>query len=195
MSSAMSTNWLMVTISLLPRLIGTSQCRCAGSLRAHQAIVNIHEAAGLVAVAPDFDFMFARLAWPRSLCGRWRRALFPGRRRRCRAGHRHCDNGRRGCGARNPPEMAAHPFAEQFFPAVAVLGHRGIGVGFLQGGDVRGRSVCRRRRRRRRRRRKSAPRPAAFAAMSRCVLMSTVSMQSALLFSMKPMPPMSAARL
>src|SRR5205807_917332 len=33
------------------------------------------------------------------------------------------------------------------------------------------------------------------AAIKRCVLMSTESMHNALLFSMKPIPPMSAARL
>ena len=34
------------------------------------------------------------------------------------------------------PEVAAHAFAEEFFPAIAILRHRGIGVGFLEGGYV-----------------------------------------------------------
>ena len=33
--------------------------------------------------------------------------------------------------------VAAEPFAEKFFPAVAVLWHRGIGIGFPQRGNVR----------------------------------------------------------
>ena len=40
---------------------------------------------------------------------------------------------------------------------------------------------------------KKRPTPLSRAAMSMCVLVSTESIQSALLCSMKPMPPMSAA--
>ena len=37
--------------------------------------------------------------------------------------------------------------------------------------------------------------PASFPAIRRCVLISTEIMQAALFASMKPMPPMSQARL
>src|SRR5437667_345997 len=33
-------------------------------------------------------------------------------------------------------EMPAHPLAEQFLPAVAVLRHRRVGVGFFQWSDI-----------------------------------------------------------
>ena len=33
-------------------------------------------------------------------------------------------------------EVAAHAFAKELLPSIAVLGHRGIGVVFLEGGDV-----------------------------------------------------------
>ena len=46
-------------------------------------------------------------------------------------------------------EVAAHPLGEQLLPAVAVFGHRGVGVVFLERHDVFAAAACRRCRRRR----------------------------------------------
>src|SRR5581483_10119712 len=102
--------------------------------RAGQAIVDVHEAAGLLAVAPDLDLV---------LTGQ--------------LGRRHLSGDRGGCllaatviGSVRPvdvvipgdprldaevvAEVAAHALGEQLLPAVPVLGHGRVGILFAQGG-------------------------------------------------------------
>ena len=92
-------------------------------------------------------------------------------------------------------EVAAHALAEQLLPAVAVFGQRRVSVLFLQPGIVGIASACRRCRRRPRKNRSNALCRIVCAACSMWVLIRTDSMHRALLFSMKPMPPMLAAKL
>ena len=90
--------------------------------------------------------------------------------------------------------MVAHPLAEQLLPAVAVLGHGRVGVGFAQH-HVIGRDLLVRGVDAGLGAEEVSPAPASRATTSRCVLMRTESMHSALCVSMNPMPPTSGARL
>ena len=92
-------------------------------------------------------------------------------------------------------EVAAHALGEQLFPAITVFSQRGIGVFFFQATALRKSSACRRCKRKPTTNRRSGSTPCFTAACSMWVLISTESMQIALFFSMKPMPPMLAARL
>src|SRR6266487_3050468 len=106
-------------------------------LRSFQAVVDVHEAAGLMTITPDLDLMFAGELRLDDFAANGRGRLFasahPGAIRAIDV----MEPGHAGFDAKVFPEMATHPFAEQFLPAVAVFGHRGIRVGFLEGGDVR----------------------------------------------------------
>ena len=96
--------------------------------------------------------------------------------------------------ARVLAEVAAHPLGEQLLPAVPVLGVGRVGVGFLERDDVcvglesewvhagrRGEEV--------------SLDAGVRAPINRWVFINTESMHNALLSSMKPIPPMSHARL
>src|SRR6185503_13792041 len=96
------------------------------------AVVDVHEAARLLAVAPDVDFVLAGPLGLDDLAADGRRGLLtaarPGAVRPIDVmvtGH-----------ARGQPEVlfkvAAHALAEELLPSVAVLGQRRIGVGLLQ---------------------------------------------------------------
>src|SRR5580698_5803228 len=101
-------------------------------LNAFEAVVNVHEASGLVAGAPDFDlvlpcqFGFDYFAANRS------RSLFaatePGTPRAIdivKAGYA-------GVKSEIFTEVAAHTLGEKFLPAVTVFGQRGVSVLFFQ---------------------------------------------------------------
>ena len=126
----------MLTSSSLPMFSGSTMSLCGQPDRAVGAVVDIHERAGLLAVAPDLDLVLAR-----QLGG----------------DHLAADRGRRLLAAavigafgavdivvaRHPggdavvlAVVAGHALAEQLLPAVAVLRHRRIGVLFLERGDV-----------------------------------------------------------
>ena len=100
------------------------------------AVIHIHEAAGLFAVAPDVDGVVAAEFGLDDLAadggGRFFAASVP-------SAVRAIDiviAGLAGLDAVVLAEVAAHALAEEFFPAVTVLRHGGIGVGFLQAGIV-----------------------------------------------------------
>src|SRR3982075_950646 len=104
--------------------------------RAVGAVVDIHERAGLLAVAPDLDLVLAReLGGDHLAADRARRLLAA------------AVVGAFGAVdvvvARDPGGdavvftiVAGHPLAEQLLPAVAVVRHRRVGVFFLERGDV-----------------------------------------------------------
>ena len=77
-------------------------------------------------------------------------------------------------------EVPAHALREELLPAVAVLGHRRVGVLLPQRGHVRTPAGGRRCRRTPTRSRSAARRPASLPAISRCVLISTEIMHSGL---------------
>src|ERR1043166_3721359 len=105
-------------------------------LRAFQAIRDVHEAAGLIAVAPDFDLVFARTFRLDDFPADGRRGFLASAVEGAVWSVDVGIAGDAGDGAEVLAEMAAHAFAEKFLPAVTVLGHGGIGVGFLEGDDV-----------------------------------------------------------
>ena len=100
------------------------------------AVVDVHEAAGLLAVAPDLDLVLAgelgldHLAADRG--GSLLAAAVPGAAAAVdvvEARHARIQ-------AEVLAEVPAHALGEQLFPAVAVFGQRGIGVLFFQEGGV-----------------------------------------------------------
>ena len=163
--STMSTSWLIETNSLEPRLSGSVDVAPGEHLGAVDAIVDVLEAAGLVAVAPDFDGVVAGELRFDDLAADGGGGLFAAAVLRAVRAVDVVVAGDAGLDAEVFAEVAAHPLAEELLPAVAVLGHGGVGVGFLQGGDVRDRAACRRCRRRRRRHRRTAGRRLSLAAM------------------------------
>ena len=116
--------------------------------RALDAVVDVHEAAGLLAVAPDLDLVLAgQLGGDDLAADRGRRLLaaaVPGAVRAVDVVVARDAGGE----AEVLAEVAAHALAEQLLPAVAVLRHGGVGVLFLERGDVGVASACRRCRRR-----------------------------------------------
>ena len=125
-----------MTSSSLPRLIGSTNVALGQPDRAVDAVVDVHERAGLLAVAPDLDLVLARqLGVDHLAADRGRRLLAAAVTGAVRAVDIVV--------ARDPgrdavvlAEVAAHALAEQLLPAVAVLRHRRIGVLFLERGDV-----------------------------------------------------------
>ncbi len=105
-------------------------------LGALEAIGDIHEGAGLVAVAPDFDFVFAGEFGLDDLAANGGGGFFAAAVVGAVGAVDVVIAGDAGDEAEIFAEMAAHAFAEELFPAVAVFGQGGIGVLFLQGGDV-----------------------------------------------------------
>src|SRR5439155_11363332 len=94
--------------------------------------VNIHETARLKSVPPNLDLGLSRQLGRNHLPAYRCRSLFPpavvGA---LRAVHvvvsRHARRD-----AEVFPEMAAHTFAEELLPAVAVLRHRGVSIAFSE---------------------------------------------------------------
>ena len=98
------------------------------------AVIDIHEAAGLLAVAPDVDFVFAAKFGLDDFSadggGGFFAASVP-----CAVGAVDVVvAGVAGVEAEVFAEVAAHALAEEFFPAVAVFWHGGVGVGFFEAG-------------------------------------------------------------
>ena len=92
--------------------------------RAVDAVIDIHEAAGLFAVAPDLDLVLAgELRLGDLAADRGGRLLTPAVPRAVRAVDVVVASDAR-CQAEVLAEVAAHPLAEELLPAVAVLGHR-----------------------------------------------------------------------
>ena len=106
-------------------------------VNALHAVVNIHEAAGLLAVAPDRDVLLAGVHRLDDLAaergGRFFAAAVPGAVRAIDV----VETGNGRLHAAFVPVFLAEHFGNQLFPAVAALGHRRIRVGFLQRADVR----------------------------------------------------------
>ena len=107
-------------------------------LDALDAVVDEHEAASLVAGAPDLNLVFAADFgfdhFAANGRGSFLAAAVPGSPRSIHI-VKSCDAG---VEAEILAEMAAHPFAEKLFPAVAVFGQRRVGVFFLQRGGFEG---------------------------------------------------------
>ena len=100
------------------------------------AVVDVHEAPGLLAVAPDLDGMRAGELGLGHLAADRRRRLLPAAVVRP---VRSVDVVVAGDPRRNAEvltEVPAHPLAEELLPPVAVLGHRRIGVGLGERRDV-----------------------------------------------------------
>src|SRR5712692_4912390 len=102
-------------------------------LRAFQTIIDVHETAGLLTIAPNLDLMLSRQFGVDHLPADRRRGLFAPARPGPVWSIDIVVAGDAGGDSEILAEMTAHPFAEQFLPAVTVLGHGGISVAFLQG--------------------------------------------------------------
>src|SRR5580658_8784990 len=100
------------------------------------AIVDVHEAAGLVAVAPNLNFVVAGMARLKNLAadgsGSFLAAAGPGAQRPVNI----METGDAGLHAEILVEVAAHALAEELLPAVSIFGKRGIGVFFPEWDDV-----------------------------------------------------------
>jgi hypothetical protein len=106
-------------------------------LGALQAVVDVHERTGLLAVAPDLDLVLpAQLRRDDLPAGR-RRGLFPAAVVGAVRTVHVVVPGHPGLHAVVLAEMTAHPLAEELLPTVAVLRKRRIRIGLLEGGDVR----------------------------------------------------------
>ena len=106
-------------------------------LRALEAVVDVHERTGLVAVAPDLDVVRpGELGGDDLAAGRGGGLLAAA----VVGAERSVDvvvAGDTGPDAVVLAEVAAHALAEELLPAVTVLGQRGVGVLLLERGDVR----------------------------------------------------------
>src|SRR5688500_14796797 len=105
---------------------------CHDRVRAKEAIVDVHEAARLFAVAPDLDLAGSIELRPDDLAANSRRRLLPtavigakGAVDVVIARHARLQ-------AEVFSEVAAHPLAEELLPAIAVLRHRRVRVLFLE---------------------------------------------------------------
>ena len=142
----MATSSSIVTSSALPRLSGspTSESMIAGP---EDAVVDVGEAARLLAVAPDLDLALPGISASATL-------------RQIAAGAFSRPPSKVPCGPytlwyratrvsspKSSREVAAHPLAEQLLPAVAVLRHGRVGVLLPQRRHVGATSAAPRRRR------------------------------------------------
>ena len=135
-SSTMSTSWLMVTSSSLPRLMGSTHVARHERLGAVHAVIDVHEAPRLLAVAPDLDLTLPRHKRGDHFAADRGRRLFPSAvigpvRPVDVVIARHARRQSIVLG-----KMAAHPLAEQLLPAISVLRHRRIRIGLLQRKDI-----------------------------------------------------------
>lgn len=99
---------------------------------AFEAIGDVHERAGLITIAPDFDFVFSgkfRIDdFATNGSGGFFSTAVPG-------AERSVNIVESGDARRNFEvfsEVAAHAFAEEFFPAISIFGHCGISVFFAK---------------------------------------------------------------
>ena len=100
------------------------------------AVIDVHEAAGLMAVAPDFNLVFAGKLRFKHLaangCGRLFASAGPGSKW-------SVDVVVPRNSALHPKvffKVAAHPLAEKLLPSIAVFGQRWVGVCFLERNDM-----------------------------------------------------------
>src|SRR6266516_2482112 len=121
-----------------PEVDGLEDIACSDGQRSLEAVIYVHEGPRLVPVAPDFNAVVPRrlgvdhLAADRG--GRLLPPAFPGP---VRAVHVV----KAGNTGRQPEvfaEVPAHPLGEELLPAVAVFGHRGVGVLFAERDDILG---------------------------------------------------------
>ena len=186
--SATSTSWLMVTSSSEPRLIG-SVARGDGRVPLTQSSTNMNER--VCSPSPQISIECRPLA--SATLRQMAAGAFSRPPSRCRVGHTRCGSARRGWSGRSPPGSGDTCARRRASPSRS---HPRAWPGTRptpSAGSRRQTSACRRRHRRRRNRR--AVDACRLAALSMWVLISTESMQSALLCSMKPMPPISQAKL
>ena len=105
-------------------------------LGAVDAVVDVHEAAGLLPVAPDLDLVVAAHLGLGNLAADCRRGLLPAPVvGPVRAIH-VVVAGDPGVEPEVLAEVTTHPFAEQLLPPVAILGLGRIGIGFAERGHV-----------------------------------------------------------
>ena len=109
---------------------------CGQADRAVGAVVDIHERAGLLAVAPDLDLVLARHLGGDHLAADRGRRLLAAAVVGALGAVDVVVAGDPGGDAVVFTIVAGHPLAEQLLPAVAVLRHRRVGVLFLERGDV-----------------------------------------------------------
>src|SRR5271166_1743403 len=95
------------------------------------AVVDVHEAAGLLSIAPDFDLVFAGMFSLQHLAADGGRRFFASAHP-CAEGAIDVMEARNaGLEAKILTEVAAHALGEELFPSVAVLWHGGVCVFFL----------------------------------------------------------------
>src|SRR5215471_3104443 len=105
-------------------------------LRASYAIVDPLKAAGLFSIAPNLDLMFpGKFCFDHFAANRRRRFLAAAIVGSVRAVNVVItrDASRY---SKILEKMAAHPLRKKFFPAVTVLGHRGVSVSFVERSDI-----------------------------------------------------------
>ena len=105
-------------------------------LDAAGAVVDVHEAAGLLAVAPDLDLVVAGVLGLDDLAADGGGGLFAAAGPGAEGAVDVVEAGDAALEAVVLFEVAAHALGEELLPAVAVFGQGGIGVGFLEGDDV-----------------------------------------------------------
>lgn len=120
----------MLTNSELPTLTGAALSAAVTPQGSFDAVVDVHQAAGLFAVAPDFDFVVAGERGLGDLAAQCGGGFFASAVVGAVDAVDVVVSGDAGLQAEVFAEVAAHALAEQFFPAVAVFGHGGVGVGF-----------------------------------------------------------------
>src|SRR5581483_1535861 len=106
-------------------------------LRPMNAVIDIHETARLMAVSPNLDLVLPGKLGLDHLAADRSRGLLPAA---IVGAMRPVDiviTRHAGVEAEILAEMPAHALAEQLFPAVSILRHRGIGVAFLERSHVR----------------------------------------------------------
>ena len=176
---------------------GLSHSRVHDPQRPLDAIVDEREAPSLASIAPDLDLFPSR----------WSFAVATLRADRSGAFSRPpanvplrpvdvVDSGR--CGVSRPAsrtKVHRHSFAEELLPAVSVFRRRRVGVVLSEPFGVRCSLPVRRIHTRRRTEEEAFHVSLWVAAESMCVETSDESMQARLWVAMKPIPPMSAAKL
>src|SRR2546422_8111425 len=103
---------------------------------AFDTVVDIHEASGLIAVTPDADLAASGVNRLDDLTADGGRGLFATAIPSTEGTVNVVETGDESFHPPLVPVFLAKHLADQFLPAVATLGHRGVGVGFLERADV-----------------------------------------------------------
>lgn len=101
---------------------------------AFEAIGDVHEGAGLIAVAPNFNFVFSGEFRRNDFAADGGRCLFSTTVPSAEGSVNIVESSDAGRNVKIFAEMTAHTFAEEFFPAIAIFGHRRIRVFFAKEG-------------------------------------------------------------